>query len=280
MSRRPHTLAFAEGQLPQVACVNLATRDLGVDFGALVTALQDYVSGHFAPVWGWPAKVFAAKNEVPPGCWGLVFTDNATVADALGYHDLTPECLPLSHVFVATSLDNGSSIGEVASHELGEMLCDPGAATCVWNEKQNCFYALEPGDPVQRSNFKVNDIEMSSFVFPSWFEESRKPGSCRFDYLGECRRPFQITKGGYMPVWRPGTGWGQVFGSKSAEAHFKASSEGRRGAMRAAGLRRVKKSAAKKPAAVVSEPTGKTPPMMPAADLTVPKKPPARKSAK
>ena len=95
------TFAFDKGQLPTIACVNSATIPLGVDWTALIAALDDYVNKYFSPVWGTPARVVdAGAGPVPPGCWGLVFKDNSDQPNALGYHNLTDDGLPLSQVFV------------------------------------------------------------------------------------------------------------------------------------------------------------------------------------
>src|SRR5262249_31056630 len=57
--------------------------------------------------------------------WAVVFLDDADQPGALAYHDLTPEGLPLSKVFVRTTIQNGDLVSVSASHELVEMLVDP-----------------------------------------------------------------------------------------------------------------------------------------------------------
>ena len=47
----PLTFAFDKGQLPTIACVNLAKTALGVNWTALIGALGDYVNKCFSPVW-------------------------------------------------------------------------------------------------------------------------------------------------------------------------------------------------------------------------------------
>jgi hypothetical protein len=209
---------FDQGQMPTIACVNAATVDLGVDFDKLVAALQEFVTAHLAPVWGTPAKVIAAK-KFPAKAWGILFTDTADVADALGYHDLTPGGFPLSHVFVKTTLADGQPVSVTASHEL-EMLVDPGIQMAAEGPTAGTFYAYEICDPVEAQTFKVNGIPMSNFVYPAWFEGFRKARSTRFDHLGKCAKPFQITAGGYMPIFKGGK-WTQIFGSKRAETRWR-----------------------------------------------------------
>ena len=209
--------AFDKGQIPTISCVNKATESLGVDFGELVAALQVFVDKHFAPVWATPCKL-VEDDSIPDGNWGMVFLDDADVADALGYHDLTPDDLPLSKVFVRTTIDDGDEVSVTASHELAEMLVDPGIQMGAIGPK-DVWYAYETADAVERETFEVNGINMTDFVFPSWFEGFRKPGSTQFDHLGKCSRPFQILRGGYMPVFTKGR-WTQIFGSAAAKRRF------------------------------------------------------------
>ena len=116
--------AFDHGQVPTIACFNKATGSLGVDFGRLITVLQKFVDQYFVPVWGTPARLVRTTG-FRKGAWALVFLDRADVANALGYHDLTPDGLPLSKVFVKSTLDVGQKVSVTACHELAEMLVDP-----------------------------------------------------------------------------------------------------------------------------------------------------------
>jgi hypothetical protein len=211
--------SFDQGQVPTVTCVNRATVDLGVDFAKLVQALQVFVDQHFAPFWGTPCKVVRASGDVPAGNWGLVFTDNADVANALGYHDLTQDGFPLSHVFVQTTIEDGEEVSVTASHELAEMLVDPGIQMGAIGP-DDVWYAYETADAVERETFAINGINMTDFVYPAWFEAFRKARSTKFDHLQKCNQPFQLLKGGYMPVFSKGE-WTQIFGSVSAERRFK-----------------------------------------------------------
>jgi len=61
---------------------------------------------------------------------------------------------------------------------------------------------------------------MSNFVYPAWFEGFRKAKSTKFDHLGNCKKPFQILSGGYMPVFVDGE-WTEIFGSKRAKKWFR-----------------------------------------------------------
>src|SRR5438094_174962 len=116
--------AFNQGGVPTIACFNRATIALGVDFDALIAAMQAFVNQHVAPVWGTPAKLIKSRGFVK-GAWAMVFLDDADQPGALAYHDLTPDGLPQSRVFVKTTLKNNGLVSVSASHELVEMLVDP-----------------------------------------------------------------------------------------------------------------------------------------------------------
>jgi hypothetical protein len=209
--------AFDRGQIPTITCFNKSTIDPGVDFGRLVTALQKFVDQFFTPVWGTPARL-ERTTGFAKGAWALVLLDTADVANALGYHDLTPDGLPLSKVFVRTTLSVKQKVSVTACHELAEMLVDP-AINLAATGPAGSFYAYETADAVEEEEFPIDGIPMSDFVYPSWFEGFHKPGATQFDHLKRVRRPFQILAGGYMSVFRNGR-WTQLFGSRAKARRF------------------------------------------------------------
>jgi len=214
---KPIFAAFNQGAVPQIACVNKATVNLGVAFDELVPALQKFMDECFVPVWGAPAKLVAA-NSVPADAWAIVFLDNADEANALGYHDLTKHGLPLSKVFVKTTLADRQKVSVTACHELAEMMIDP--AINLWAEAPNgAFYAYEMSDAVEEEEFLVDGIAMSDFVYPAYFEGFRAPNSAQFDYLKKVKRPFQILKGGYSIVSKRGK-ITQIYGSAAKRKRF------------------------------------------------------------
>ena len=217
--------AFNQGTVPTIACFNKATTALGVDFDALIAAMQMYVDKYVAPVWGTPAKLIKSKGFVK-GAWAMVFLDNADQPGALAYHDLTPDGLPQSKVFVKTTLENHDLVSVSASHELVEMLVDPAINLMTTGPDPKVIYAYESADPVEALSFRVKGIPMSDFVYPSYFEDFHKPSSVPFDQLKKVTRPFQILAGGYQIIFKNGK-WSQVFGSVSKKKRF--AREDRRG---------------------------------------------------
>jgi hypothetical protein len=219
---RPVFGAFNQGVIPTIACfIDKSTQTpLGVGLDALIAAMQAYVNQHVAPVWGTPAKLVKSTGFVK-NAWAVVFLDDADQSGALAYHDLTPEGLPLSKVFVRTTINDGELVSVSASHELVEMLVDPAINMMTTGPDPKVMYAYESADPVEALTFKVNGIPMSDFVYPSYFETFHKPGSVKFDHLDKIKKPFEILSGGYQIVFKNGK-WSQVTKSLAKERALKA----------------------------------------------------------
>jgi len=102
---------------PTIAYFNKAKTPLGIDLNTLINAMQEYVDKHVAPIWGTPAKLVKSKDFVKDA-WAMVFLDDADQPGALAYHDLTPDRLPLSKVFVKT-INYGELVSVSASLRIG-----------------------------------------------------------------------------------------------------------------------------------------------------------------
>src|SRR3989441_2317206 len=191
---KPTFGAFNQGQVPTIACFNRATVALGVNFDALIAAMQAYVNQHIVPIWGTPAKLIKTTNFVNDA-WAVVFLDDADQPGALAYHDLTPGGLPLSKVFVRTTIKNGDLVSVSASHELVEMLVDPAINLMTTGPNPKLVYAYESADPVEQLSFEVGGVPMSDFVYPSYFETFHKSKSVQFDHQNKVRKPFEILSG-------------------------------------------------------------------------------------
>jgi hypothetical protein len=225
MATQPVFSAFNQGGTPTIACFNNATVALGVDLDALIAAMQIYIDQYIFPVWGASAKLIKTTG-FQKGAWAMVFLDNADQPGALAYHDLTPDGLPEAKVFVKTTLADKQLVSVSASHELVEMLVDPAINMMTTGPDPKATYAYESADPVEELSFAVNVIQMSNFVYPSYFENFHKPGSVQFDHLNKVTKPFQILSGGYQIVLKNGKET-QVFGSEAKKKRF--AREDRRG---------------------------------------------------
>ena len=212
-SLRPHGT-----QGPKIACFNLARTALGVEWGALIAALQQYVDHCVAPVWGTPARLVKSRGFVK-GAWAMVFLDHASDESTEGIHELTPDGFPLAKVYVKTTLANKDLVSVSASHELVEMLVDPSTNLMTTGPDSKAIYSYESADPVEEVMFNVNGIPMSDFVYPAYFETFHKPGSVRFDYANQVRKPFQILHGGYQQIFKHGK-WTEICGSPAKKKRF------------------------------------------------------------
>lgn len=210
--------AFNQGQTPSIAVFNKATVSLGLNLPGLIAALQVYVDKYVTPIWGPSCKLVATKG-FRKGYWAVVFLDDADAANALAYHDLTPDGFPISKVFVRTIQNAGESVSVTASHELVEMLVDPAINLMTLGPDSLSVYAYETADPVEATFFKVSGFDMSNFVYPAYFETFHKSGSVKFDQMGLVKRPFQILRMGYQIIFKNGA-WSNVFGSVAKKAAF------------------------------------------------------------
>jgi hypothetical protein len=60
---------------------------------------------------------------------------------------------------------------------------------------------------------------MSNFVHPSWFEPFKHPAGTKYDHLGLLKKPFSMTKGGYVIIKKKGK-VSEHFASKAKEKRF------------------------------------------------------------
>ena len=222
---KPVLRGFNQGVIPTIAVFNKAETALGFKLTDLIAAMQVYIDEHVAPVWGTPAKLVHTR-DFKKGAWAMVFLESADQPDALAYHDLTPEGLPESKVFVKTTLDNKESISVTASHELVEMLVDPATNLMTTGPDPKTIYAYESADPVEALDFEVRGMRMCDFVYPAYFETFHKARSVQFDHMDQVKKPFQILPDGYQIVFRRGK-WTQDYGSPKKKKAFK--KEDRRG---------------------------------------------------
>jgi hypothetical protein len=95
----------------QISFMNRSTVLTDDQVQAALPALQTQVHRDFAPVWGMDADLtFVPTNGNPAlGTWWLTVFDNSDAADALGYHDLTPDGLPIGKVFAGSDVQFGQS---------------------------------------------------------------------------------------------------------------------------------------------------------------------------
>ena len=207
----------------QISVVNASTVLDDAEVRNVVDALQKQVTNDFRPAWGVDAKVnFIPRGSTPQeGTWWLAILDDSDQAGALGYHDLTTDGLPLGKVFAATDLKYGYTWSVTASHELLEMLADPNINLTVFVQNANTtgtMYAYEVCDSCEADTYgyRIGNVLVSDFVYPSWFEDFRTQGSTQFDQTNHIQTPLQLLSGGYIGVFNvsAGSGWQQQTSEK------------------------------------------------------------------
>lgn len=212
----------------QIAVINQSTVLSDAQVSAAVPSLQTQIHRDFAPVWGTDADLtFVAGGGQPgPGQWWMVVLDNSDQAGALGYHDLTPDGLPMGKVFAGTDQQYGSKWTVTASHETLEMLGDPDIDLTVFAQTSDpvgVLYAYENCDACESDayGYDINGVTVSDFVFPAWFETFRQPNSTQFDFQNKITAPLQLLPGGYIGIFNVtgGNGWTQIT-ARTAELNY------------------------------------------------------------
>ncbi len=217
-------ITHAQPATTQISVINESTVLTDADVNPVVAALQQQVTNDFRPIWGTDAVLnfIPQGTPAPAGTWALVVLDDSDQAGALGYHDLTPDGLPLGKVFAASDLKAGTSWSVTASHELLEMLADPTINLTAFVQNENTtgtLYAYEVCDACEddRFGYQINDVLVSDFVYPAWFESFRAQGSTQFDRMNQIQNPLQLLAGGYIGVFSvsDGSGWQQQTAEKT-----------------------------------------------------------------
>ena len=151
----------------------------------------------------------------PAGSWWCVFLDNSDQADALAYHDLTNEGLPISKVFAKTLMQDKASISVGATHELCEMAVDPWLNS-AYQDPHGTFWAGEVCDPVESDQYgyEIGGVLVTDFITPNWFAHEHAQGA--IDLKNHAHTAFQVLSGGYAQRFDPRRGWVQVNGRTAA----------------------------------------------------------------
>jgi hypothetical protein len=210
--------------MPQLAVINESTAVADADVQKMLPAFTQQWNKDLLPVWGVdPATfTFVPKSKKPAsGAWWLVFLDDSDQADALAYHDLTNEGLPISKVFVKTIVSAKESVSVGATHELCEMAVDPWLNS-AYQDPKGTFWAGEVADPVESDQYgyKIGAILVTDFVTPNWF--AHQHATKAIDLKSHANAAFEVLSGGYAQKFDADSGWVQVTGAlaaKSAQAH-------------------------------------------------------------
>lgn len=198
--------------MQEIAVLNRSSVTTDDQVHTIVDAAQQDLTQNFAPAWGIvaPKLSFVPKTDLTSwkGKPNLVVLDTSDEANALGYHDLTPDGLPLGKAFAKTDKMYGALLSVTATHELWEMIVDPNINLVVEDDQRGIFVAYESADAVEDDRFAhdVNGVKISNFQLPSFFNRRAKGP---FDFGHILSAPFTLAHGGYESYYTPGRGWQQ-----------------------------------------------------------------------
>jgi hypothetical protein len=192
--------------LQQVALVSQTPSVPLSEVVKVAAALQKQATRDFAPIWEVSATVdsFAKLEDVPLGYWPVVVRDDViTNFSAAGIH-LDENGQPFALVQASDDWPLTSS------HEVLEMLADPFGERVIAGrppkqggkkaaDMKRVEYLIEVCDPSEADEFSytVNDITMSDFYTPQFFEPVQASG-VRYSFTGAITKPRTVLRGGYI----------------------------------------------------------------------------------
>jgi hypothetical protein len=206
--------------MPGIAVINESTAVGDAEVQGMLAAFSHQWNQDLNPIWGVDKATFTftPKAQAPAaGSWWVVFLDNSDQANALAYHDLTNEGLPISKVFVKTIQADNASLSVGATHEICEMAVDPWLNS-AYQDPQGVFWAGEVCDPVEddQYGYKIGNVLVTDFITPDWY--AHQHAQSQIDLKGHANAAFQVLTGGYAQKFDPTQGWVQVTGAKALQS--------------------------------------------------------------
>jgi len=231
----------------RISVLNESTVASDAVVDAMLPALQTQWNRDLRPSWGVDrARIMRVpRGRAPPrGTWWLVFLDDSDQAQALAYHDLTNEGLPISKVFVRSVRADRASLSVAASHELCEMAVDPWLNN-AYQDPKGAFWAGEICDPVEDDayGYRIGGTLVSDFVTPDWF--SHDHATRHVDFRRRAATAFAVLPRGYAQRFEGRRGWIQVNGKTVRRS---------KRAIAAPGSRRERRTRLKRASWVLSDP--------------------------
>lgn len=192
-------------------------------FEEFVIAWQEQIDGPFGSAFGKVVEGFRIATSP---------TDRASDEIAINFRDTIPEAPGALAYHLAINgvpdieigvdlfdalTEHGESVDVGGSHELLELLADPGGNG--WKDKQDVtgtMGAEETCDPVQNTNYRAcNGLLVSNFILPNYFI----PGSMGpWDYGQAMKSQNDYSKGYEIQAVAPSQ-ISQVSGIRSARMH-------------------------------------------------------------
>lgn len=178
------------------------------DLSRVSAAIQRQIARDLAPIWGASATIdaFARLEDIPLGYSRVVITRRPLGAQS-GVH-IDDGGQPYALV------EYGEQWSITASHECLELVVDPSCSRLIAGpsprpDQGRVEFLLEICDPSEAAHYTVNDVAVSDFYTPSYFDPVPTPGT-RYSFTGTISEPRQVLEGGYLSWLEPVSGnWWQ-----------------------------------------------------------------------
>ncbi len=204
---------------PVIVIANESSIVRTIDLKRAIGPLQFQIDKHFYPLWGWRADLRLASGREQKSAMKVIIRDRSDEAGDLGYH--FKNGLPITYVFAKDDIKYSGEFTSTLSHELLEMIADPGVnlyaqgpVKIKGRRTRMGWVSYEVCDPVEGNLYKIDGIDVCNFVTPEFFENEHKRRSVKFDYLGVVDRPFQVAPDGYIDVFLASR-WHTLWGHKA-----------------------------------------------------------------
>ena len=220
----------------RLTIVNITKSIKSPQFQEVVRAVRRQVAEDFAPIWNTTAVLRGVTHKLGPAKIdgihdAFIYLGDSSqdpdggVANAYGYHAANYDSIPFGFVYLDVCEKYGEDWSSTLSHEVLELLADPGAMLTVSgpNPKKQAphtvQYDLEVCDPTQGDGYTVDDVRVSNFVTPAYFGKSG--GVPETNFLKLQLKPFGVRPGGYFQ-YEVGTAVHQIDGEKVTASRVEA----------------------------------------------------------
>lgn len=189
--------------------INKSTHLSTPDLVNITNAVKKQLDNEGLNFWGHTAS-FNLGARIS-GNATLTILDQSDSPGDLGWHDFQNGIA----VIEAFNIGTLSDLSVTISHEMLETIGDFNANTTVKgvdSQGKPCLFFTENCDPVESSTYKIDNIDVSDFVTPVWFNLPKVQGTPdgRFDFLKIVNKPFQLASGGYSEIsYDNGQSWTQ-----------------------------------------------------------------------
>ncbi|MDB6065485.1 MAG: hypothetical protein JWR26_1693 [Pedosphaera sp.] len=196
------------GLLMQLALVG-DSPNLGVsELTTVAAALQKQLARDLVRFWDVNATLIpvTALEDVPVGSWPIIVRDDID-NEAAGVH-----CDTNGQPMALVTFDQHWSV--TASHEMLEMVVDPFGRRTVAGQslepnQGRVEYLVEVADPIGDSNYPVNDVKVSDFITPNYYDPLAGAG-VQYCCTGALTGPRTLLPNGYVTWHDPvGNEWWQ-----------------------------------------------------------------------